>query len=49
VSAKKSLETNEDLIWQVVVMGLLGVARWSSAEGEIDAETDAETDGGLMI
>jgi hypothetical protein len=29
----------------MVVMGLLGVARWSSS----DAETDAETDGGLMI
>jgi hypothetical protein len=29
----------------MVVMGLLGVAMWSSPDGE----TDAETDGGLMI
>jgi hypothetical protein len=33
----------------MVVMGLLGVARWSSPDGGTDAETDAETDGGLMI
>ena len=31
VSAKKSLRTDRDLIWQTVVMGLLGVARlWVS-------------------
>ena len=39
-SARKSPETNGDLTWQMVVMGLLGAARWSSLDGE--------TDGGLM-
>jgi hypothetical protein len=41
VSAKKSPETKEDLVWQMVVMGLLGVSRWSSLDGDADA--------GLMI
>jgi hypothetical protein len=40
MSAKKPPETNGDLIWQMVVMGLLGAARLSSLDGE--------TDGGLM-
>jgi hypothetical protein len=41
VSAKKSPETNGNLVWQMVVMVLLGVSRWSSIGGE--------TDAGLMI
>jgi hypothetical protein len=40
-SAKKSPETKGDLVWQMVVTGLLGVSRWSSLGGE--------TDAGLMI